>query len=71
MGLTEKDTQGLVRINYLPNVLVSAAALCTTKCVLGVIVGAATLDVTSEVGIATGIATRPRRREDFEAMINF
>ena len=29
-------------------------ALCTTKCVLGLIDGAATLDVTSEVGIATG-----------------
>ena len=34
------------------NVLVSTVALCTAKCVLGLIAGAATFDVTSEVGIA-------------------
>ena len=39
--------------NYLPNVLVSAVALCTTKCVLGLIAGAATLDVTRDLGVIT------------------
>jgi hypothetical protein len=34
------------------------AESCTTKYVVGLIAGAATLDVTSEVGIATDIATR-------------
>ena len=47
-----------------------AVALCITKCVQGLIAGAATLDVTSEVGTATGIAKRPRHGEDFETMID-
>ena len=36
----------------------SIVALCTAKCVLGLVAGAATLDVTSKVGIAIAIRLR-------------